>query len=291
MAMIEIRNPKITEVEQMKQIWEICFGDKREYIDFYYEKGYKPKNTLVGIDPKFDKVVAMVTLLPVLMYTEANIYKGDYLYAVAVLPEYRKQGIMRQMEEEAVKLSKGRGSKFITLVPAEDYLFPVYEKLGYHTNCYVGYQKFSIAKYTKEHTVTNLSEISPDYFLMLRQMYLNSLKCMIQFDGNAQSYLYEEMEQTGGKVLAIQNKFGHGYIAYYFEDQKLFIKEAGLNYACFCAALKDIGERLNVKQVFVRAQMDWTEEMDVRPYGMIKFLDENMRLNPKQKPYMNMMLD
>lgn len=289
--MIEIRNPQITEVEQMKNIWEICFGDEREYIDFYYKKGYKPGNTLVGVDTEEDRVVSMMTLLPVLMYTEANIYKGDYLYAVATLPEYRGQGIMRRLEEEALRISKNRGSKFMTLVPAEEPLFGMYEKLGYRTWSHLGYQRFSVSDYDSEHSVTNLTELTRDYFLTLRQLYLNSLKCMIEFDGNAQSYFYEEMKQTGCEAMAVQNKFGHGYIVYYLEKKRLYIKEAGLRYDCFAAALQEIGRQLGVKQVFVRSHLGWNEEMETRPYGMIRFLDSNMRLNPKQPPYMNMMLD
>ncbi len=52
-----------------------------------------------------------------------------YIYAVAVSPEHRHQGLGAALSQKAAELSRSRGSRLICTLPAEESLYPWYEKI------------------------------------------------------------------------------------------------------------------------------------------------------------------
>lgn len=287
---MEIRHPNNEEIKQLKQLWAACFHDPEDYIDFYYQNGYKSSRTLVSAEDD-GTVSAMLTVLPALLYTKTSIYKGGYLYAVATHPKYRRQGYMARLEEAACRQVLNFGGKFLTLVPATEKLFGMYEKLGYRTRYSLYHETVSLGEVSAKSSLTNLTEVRESYLIPLRQLFLNSFAESVQFDGYMQHYCYEEMLKTGCRAMSVQNRFGHGYIIYYLENGELFIKEAGLKKECLEAALFTIAKRLRVSTIHIRSAEPFFGKAQQRPYGMIKCLEEPLRLSDTDYIYMNLMLD
>lgn len=64
-----------------------------------------------------------------------------YIYAVAVSPEHRHQGLGEALSQRAAELSRRRGSRFLCTLPAEEALYPWYEKIlglgcALHRRCF-----------------------------------------------------------------------------------------------------------------------------------------------------------
>ena len=121
---MEYRNPRPDEIDQMKRLWKVCFGDEDAYIDFYYAHGYEAANTFVAAEQ--ERVVSMMTLLPVTMRTEQGSFRGRYVYAVATDPQHRGRGLMTALEAYAARMVQAQGDAFLTLVPASMPLFGMY---------------------------------------------------------------------------------------------------------------------------------------------------------------------
>lgn len=287
---MEIRHPTAKEINQMKTLWKMCFHDPDDYIDFYYKNGYKDSRTLVCVEED-GTVSAMMTVFPSLLYTKTSIYKGGYIYAVATHPQYRRKGYMSLLEEAACRQVQKMGGKYVALVPATISLFEMYKKLGYQTHYNLYYSEVSAEEMEAKSSLTNLTDVNESYFIPLRQLYLNSFSESVQFDGYMQHYCYEEMLKTGCRAMSVQNRFGHGHIVYYLENGELFVKEVGMKKECFEAALFSIAKHLNVSKIHIRSAESFGKKSMQRPYGMIKCLDESVRLSDENERYMNLMLD
>lgn len=60
-----------------------------------------------------------------------------YIYGVGTHKDYRKKGYMRMLLDEAYEYYEEKNIEFLYLVPANESLFKMYEKLGYKTNFYL----------------------------------------------------------------------------------------------------------------------------------------------------------
>ena len=64
-----------------------------------------------------------------------------YIYAVAVSPEHRHRGLGEALSQRAAELSRRRGSSLVCTLPAEESLYPWYEKIlglgcALHRRCF-----------------------------------------------------------------------------------------------------------------------------------------------------------
>lgn len=286
---MKIRRPDQKEVMELKQIWKVCFEDSDHYIDFYFKHCFQLSRTLVCEEDGM--LVGMMTVLPSLLYTKTSIIKGGYIYAVATLPEYRGRGIMSKLEEAAKKFVAEQNGSFLTLVPAKKSLFTVYEGLGYEYRYSLYDLEMTAQEAATYASLSNLGEVNESYFIILRQLYLNSFLESIQFDGHLQHYFCEELKQSGCKAMSVQNRFGHGLIVYTLVDGELYIREVAMKPECFEAALYAIMEKLQVKKAYITSAGPLFQKGKKRPYGMIKYLDEKTRKQKHKIRYMNLMLD
>ncbi len=81
---------------QLKELWRECFGDSREYIDFFFRNRFAPENTEVWLCE--DEAVAMAHLMEAAVDGE----KVWYGYAVAVQPEEQGRGIATALQRRVM---------------------------------------------------------------------------------------------------------------------------------------------------------------------------------------------
>lgn len=113
--------------EQLKDLWQLAFGDGEEAIDCFSRTAYAPDRCLYLTEQ--DRVTAA-------LYWLDCAYRGRklaYLYAVATHPDHRGKGLCRQLMEKAHTLLKQQGYAAAMLNPADDGLRRMYRKMGYRT--------------------------------------------------------------------------------------------------------------------------------------------------------------
>ena len=110
---------------QIEELWNVCFGDDKEYVDFYMEHRMTQDNMLaVFID---GKMVSMASMLPAEYQMENEMIRARYVYAVATLPQYRNRGLAAKILDAAKKIYR----EPLFLEPASEKLCSYYEKLGF----------------------------------------------------------------------------------------------------------------------------------------------------------------
>lgn len=108
--------------EQLKKIWNVCFGDEDELIDRFLDV-CRVEHVLVYRDEL--TVVSSLYMVPM------NNGTAIYLYALATLPQYRRKGIMSSLICESLKLCRKSGADYAFLIPAEEELIKYYNNLGF----------------------------------------------------------------------------------------------------------------------------------------------------------------
>ena len=125
----EIRFPLESEYESLKALWQTAFDDTKESLDYFFENTASPDRILAVFDG--DKPVSALYMLESEILIKEKAYSSYYIYAVCTHPEYRGRGLMKALFEELFKVAESRGIDYLFLVPEEDYLFNIYEKLGF----------------------------------------------------------------------------------------------------------------------------------------------------------------
>lgn len=126
---LAIRFPE-TEAEWAEIIKNQCeiFGDGAAFYDDFYIWAGK-KCTLAAF--LGEKPVGAVNFPEISYPTKEETYVGGYIFAAWVSPDFRGKGVFAALMEAAEKVMRERGYAFAFVVPAEEKLFALYEKMGY----------------------------------------------------------------------------------------------------------------------------------------------------------------
>ena len=123
--MIELRPAERTEIPALRRLWKAAFGDGDEFLDDFFELAFTPARSLAAF---WDG-----TLAGMLYWFDCRCRaeRLAYLYAVAVAEPFRGRGLCRSLMETAHETLRAEGYGGSLLVPGNESLRRMYEKLGY----------------------------------------------------------------------------------------------------------------------------------------------------------------
>jgi ribosomal protein S18 acetylase RimI-like enzyme len=111
--------------EQLKNLWQLAFGDSMEFIDLFFRTAYSSDRCLYLTED--DEITAALYWLDC-GYQEQ---KQAYIYAVATHPDHRGKGLCRRLLKDVHKHLVETGYESAMLVPETESLRQMYRKLGY----------------------------------------------------------------------------------------------------------------------------------------------------------------
>ena len=171
------------EKTMWKALWSAAFGDDG-WIDSFFRTAYRPENTLaIFRDGQLAAGLAW-------MQTSCQGRKLAYLYAVATAPEYRHQGLCRELMANAQEALAAWGYDGSVLVPADDGLRQMYAAMGYRN--FGGVENLTLPAGAS----VPLREVTPQEYAALRRNYLPQ-GGIVQEDG-AIEYLAESTKLYAG---------------------------------------------------------------------------------------------
>lgn len=223
--------------EQIKKIWETCFGDEEDYICFYLEHRMTEENMLIICED--GKAVSMASFLPVKYLCQGEYQDARYVYAVATLPEYRRRGLAGKL----LLFAKEKYKEPLILAPAEESLIRYYEEMGFK-------KAFPESRHKLEAGVTALEVKERDQLLCLEPVtaaeyvMIRDRKCAkegyVRWDEAAIQYAMDITAGCGGGTVALvreneQNRQEQAkeeekdILMYEKEGETLYILETSLN--------------------------------------------------------------
>lgn len=111
--------------DALRTLWTQCFGNEDDWIGCFFATAFSPERCRVLI--RQGQLAAALCWMDV----SCDGRKLAYLYAIATAPEFRRQGLCRELTKLTHKALARQGYAGAILVPAEDALRTLYEKLGY----------------------------------------------------------------------------------------------------------------------------------------------------------------
>lgn len=122
---MNIDYPSQVQIDDLRALWQEAFGDDDAFWEHFYTYGFAPDRCrCVTVDGK----------VAVALYWFDCQYQGRplaYLYGVATAKAFRGKGLCRALAENTHAHLKYLGYAGAILVPAEEDLFQMYEKMGY----------------------------------------------------------------------------------------------------------------------------------------------------------------
>lgn len=142
----EFRNIRQEEAEQAVAIEQICFPPNEACSERHMKEriAKAPELFLVAVDKKTGKLAGFLNGLSTDEYsfrdeffTDANLYNPDgkniMLLGLDVLPEYRKQGLGRELVFQYLRREQENGRRMMLLTCLESKV-KMYEKMGFTDN-------------------------------------------------------------------------------------------------------------------------------------------------------------
>lgn len=145
MQNLEIKNNYLfnKNKNQIKKMWLGNFQDDTEnVVDNFLENVFKNKK---GVGAFLNnELIAMILFLNSKIIIENKKINAVYYYCVCTDVKYRNKGIMKSLFDYARSISKEQGYEISFLVPANEGLFTMYEKLSFSRA--IGYEEKAFFK-------------------------------------------------------------------------------------------------------------------------------------------------
>lgn len=122
---MNIDYPTPAQIQGLQHLWREAFGDDETFLEQFYTFGFSPDRC---------RCVTVDGQLAAALYWFDCEYQDKplaYLYGVATANAFRGQGLCRALTENTHRHLKYLGYAGVILVPAEENLFQMYEKMGY----------------------------------------------------------------------------------------------------------------------------------------------------------------
>lgn len=225
---MKIRFAQEYDLQEIKNMWEYCFGDTEVFMNYYFDHKYKCENTLVVEERS--RVISSLQLNQYKIKINQNIYDTSYVVGVSTLPEARGIGAMKDLMSTTLNELYDKNQVVSILMPID---YRLYRKFGYE-HCYdqINYEiDMELLKDFKSNGVFKkaLNE-DIDYIVNIYENFLKDKNGYVKRDRNYYEILFKEIESENGYVYIHENKEQmDGYIIYFKMDDTMFVREIAYN--------------------------------------------------------------
>lgn len=244
----------MADYASLKNMWHSVFGDDEIVIDNFFQNTAIPENIIGAFNG--NEALSALYMVDCTAVINKESYKAIYVYAVSTLPEFRGQGIMKELFSYLENIALEREVSLLFLVPAEESLFPMYEKLGYeNVFCYQNRVENKIIPLSSEISVLHYG----DY-----KAYRDNLS--YDHIDLCEKGFFSFINPVGHSIKTISVK-GEGYCVYEKETDGIIIHELFGNEQRVLAAVFSME---NCESVTIR---EYPQGEGI-PFGMYKTLHD-----------------
>lgn len=215
--------------EEIYGLWQECFGDSKEYTDFYFN--WKVKDNRIMTIYKKETLCSMLHLNPYLLSVRGRQVPANYIVGVATKKEERRQGLMKMLLEKAFHQMYLEKMPFTYLMPAAEAIYTPYDfRLVYEQEPWNEIMKTVLQDLKEQNktgnknlTVKPLNPEEKDSIEDLTAFCNDQLSKKYDIYVHRTSYYYErliqEMKSGYGEVLVCYREDQIlGYLSYMAED-------------------------------------------------------------------------
>lgn len=219
---MKIRFCNKDDENQIKKIWQYCFEDSDEYVDFYFKNKFSPENT-VALE-KNGNIISSIHLNQHKINLFHKEYDVSYVVGVSTLPESRGTGMMKELMQFSLRSMYERGQEVSILMPID---FRLYTPFGFQ-NCY-DYEVVKLDVFYLKRFKINGDFCEVEKPEDLERIYGLANKRYNGYALRDKKYFeefIEEMKAEGGYIYVnFRNGEPVGYIAYSMDSGTFYVRE------------------------------------------------------------------
>ena len=201
-----IRKATIQDIKALRSLWKMVFDDDDTFLDLFFKYLFNPAECLVSESKGC--IVAMLFMLEATHSSLQTDYPMRYIYACATHPNYRKQGLMGNLLEAAVKYADENDLE-LALVPENDKLFDYYKLFGFTQTTYLYKRNYPSLNVSENTTLWNVANDMPinEMIEMLQTLrtQFNKVKNTVQWTDSHLRVILEDFFLQGGELLIMKN--------------------------------------------------------------------------------------
>ena len=191
---------------EVMELWRVCFDDTEEFIQFYFDKKYKEENALVYWDEQGAAIAALQTPLYPMTFGVTQIVTGS-ISGACTHPLARARGVMTKLLREAFYVMRGRKIPVSTLIPASEWLYDYYGKMGYATVFDYTLEHYTIldkpvADHFRVEAIREVGLLTDDLFNYFQSM-MRLRPCCVQHEREDFEVIVESLRMDGGALIVV----------------------------------------------------------------------------------------
>lgn len=228
---MDIRQATKDDKKTIIQLWKYCFNnDSEAFINHYFDNVFSPKNTFVVTNN--GKIGTSGQLNPYSFVFNENKVDTKYIIGLSSFPENRGDGSIRKFFNYIFKDFYDSGTPFTFLMAAD---YGLYRPYGFahvmDKHLLTGKTKSLYQKTTKDFEMIPFSKNSSFEFIEEITNYYNSTvktnysDYVLRTTENFKNNLGELEADNGYAIILKKNDKVFGYLFYYFDKNKITIKE------------------------------------------------------------------
>ena len=116
-----------------EEIWRTTFGDSDDFIALYSRTTFDPRRTHLLTTLDQSRALSHVQYLPYQMRYRDQWWRSGYISGAATASDQRGKGLVQHLMRASHQQMWRDGCLFAFLIPAEEWLYHFYRKMGYAT--------------------------------------------------------------------------------------------------------------------------------------------------------------
>ena len=216
-----IRLARREDIPTLIKLWNACFYDSEEYIDFFYAENFD--DISVFVYTVNDLPVSMLHWMDAVFVNGAEQQEAKFLYAGGTDPAYRRRGYYGALFEHVKSLARKNGYALFGK-PASRELLPAYQKIGLVQDaCFR-----LVTVYPGEKTPLSVSPVTPELYNRMRNDAFSAHPYAKWPDRHVR-FSIAENEWFGGKTVSVDMEGSVHFLMVTPEGDTLLITETDLS--------------------------------------------------------------
>ena len=129
MSDLPTSHPLPADKHEVARLWQDVFHDAVDYVELFFNRVYKPENTLVI--KRDGRIISALQMIPYAVKLNERIIPTAYLCGLCTIPSERGRGYMKKLMHDAMNQMQKRGYGLAIVIPAEPSLFNFYREFGF----------------------------------------------------------------------------------------------------------------------------------------------------------------
>ncbi len=196
---MKIRLAEIKDTDALKAMWLDIFEDSEKFVEWNFENNYNPQNVVLCEEE--GEIVSSLHLIPYDVKIKGEMYKADYISAVATLEKVRGYGYASKVLLYALDEIKRRGKDIAFLVPA---INGFYEKFGFLN--ILEKEEVCFKKEAKDIEITDNKDALYEIY---SECMKNKDNCLLRSKTDMSLILDDALENTKGEIKVLPDNSGY----------------------------------------------------------------------------------